>query len=230
MKILRTDYAAVKKYHVVSNVLCLSHIYNLMGKSVIMMNKEVSGMRKYIEFRRSALWTSVVFIILGMVLAIYPEMSGIVFTRGLAVGTLIYAAVRFYRWRKERIKGYLAIGDFMLGLVFGFIGLLGIFSPETILSFLPFVTGAALILDGIVKAPVVIEMMKVGSALHIPIALSAVLPLLFGVFLVAFPFKAAAALIMVFGIFLIADGACDIIGIIYFKKYEHEENAYRRGE
>ncbi|RGT72960.1 hypothetical protein DWX08_07985 [Ruminococcus sp. AF18-22] len=201
-----------------------------MGKSVIMMNKEVSGMRKYIEFRRSALWTSVVFIILGMVLAIYPEMSGIVFTRGLAVGTLIYAAVRFYRWRKERIKGYLAIGDFMLGLVFGFIGLLGIFSPETILSFLPFVTGAALILDGIVKAPVVIEMMKVGSALHIPIALSAVLPLLFGVFLVAFPFKAAAALIMVFGIFLIADGACDIIGIIYFKKYEHEENAYRRGE
>ena len=165
-----------------------------------------------------------------MVLAIYPEMSGIVFTRGLAVGTLIYAAVRFYRWRKERIKGYLAIGDFMLGLVFGFIGLLGIFSPETILSFLPFVTGAALILDGIVKAPVVIEMMKVGSALHIPIALSAVLPLLFGVFLVAFPFKAAAALIMVFGIFLIADGACDIIGIIYFKKYEHEENAYRRGE
>lgn len=179
-------------------------------------------MRQYLKIRRSALWTSIAFIILGMILAIYPEMSGILFTKGLAVVSLVYAAVRFYRWRKERLEGYLAIGDFAVGVVFTVIGLIGIFSPAVILSFLPFVTGAALILDGIVKAPVAIEMVKVGDAYHIPVVVAAVLPLLFGVFLTAFPFQAATALIMVFGIFLVIDGVCDIISVAYFRKYEKE--------
>lgn len=123
---------------------------------------------------------------------------------------------------KERLEGYLAIGDFAVGVVFTVIGLIGIFSPAVILSFLPFVTGAALILDGIVKAPVAIEMVKVGDAYHIPVVVAAVLPLLFGVFLTAFPFQAATALIMVFGIFLVIDGVCDIISVAYFRKYEKE--------
>lgn len=85
------------------------------------------------------------------------------------------------------------------------------FKPEIVLSFLPFVTGALLILDGIVKVPLIKEMWDWGNELRWSGILSAALPLLLGIFLAAYPFHAAAVVIRVFGIFLLVDGVSDIV-------------------
>lgn len=68
-----------------------------------------------------------------------------------------------------------------------------------------------MILDGIVKVPLIKEMWDWGNELRWSGILSAALPLLLGIFLAAYPFHAAAVVIRVFGIFLLVDGVSDIV-------------------
>lgn len=91
---------------------------------------------------------------------------------------------------------------------------------QNILSFLPFVTGALLVLDGFVKIPLMKEMWDWGRELRLSAVVSSLLPLVLGVFLMAYPFHAAAVVIRVFGIFLLIDGISDIIRSSKAKKYD----------
>lgn len=168
-------------------------------------------MERYYEVRLSSIGVAVCMILLGLVLTIYPEMSGTIFTRGFASIVLLFALSHVWKWsraRKYELGGTShLIGAVLLLILSG----IGFFRPEIILSFLPFVTGALLILDGMVKIPLMKEMWDWGKEFRWSAILSAMLPILLGIFLTAYPFHAATAVIRVFGIFLLADGISDLI-------------------
>lgn len=175
-------------------------------------------MEKYYEIRLSSAGIAVGMLLLGAVLIIFPEMSGMIFTRGLATAVLLYAFVNAWkglRARKHEMggKGYL-FGAAVLLVLSG----IGFFKPEIILSFLPFVTGALLVLDGIVKVPLIKGMWEWGNELRWSGILSAGIPLLLGFFLASYPFHAAAVVIRVFGIFLFLDGISDVIRSVLVRK------------
>lgn len=91
-------------------------------------------------------------VIFGAFLTIYSEMSGIIFTRGFASVVLLFALSHVGKWlraRKHEMGGTRnLIGAVLLLILSG----IEFFKREIVLSFLPFVTGALLILDGIVRS------------------------------------------------------------------------------
>ena len=79
--------------------------------------------------------------------------------------------------------------------------------PEFVLSFLPLTLGVLLLIDGIGKLPAALEARKLLPTAFLPLAISAVIPLLLGLILIMNPFDVTKFVIMFFGICLVIDGA-----------------------
>lgn len=176
-------------------------------------------MEKYYEIRLSGIGIAVCMAVFGILLTIYPEVSGIIFTRGFATIVLLLGLSHVYKGVRARKHEMGGTGDLTGGVLLLVLSGIGFFKPEIILSFLPFVAGSLLILDGFVKIPLIKELWGWGNTIRWSVILSALLPLILGVILAAYPFQAAAAVIRIFGIFLLVDGVSDISRSILVKKY-----------
>lgn len=168
-------------------------------------------MEKYYEIRLSSIGIAIAMIILGVLLTIYPEVSGIIFARGFAITVLVFALSNTWKGLRARKHNMGGTGNLAGAVVLLILSGISFFKPEIVLSFLPFVTGALLILDGLVKIPLVKDMWDWGGELRGIGILSVALPLLLGIFLAAYPFHAAAMVIRIFGIFLLLDGLSDVL-------------------
>lgn len=175
-------------------------------------------MEKYSEIRLSSTGIAVCMVIFGVVLTIYPEVTGRIFTRGFATVVLLFALSHMWKWSRARKHGMNGTGNFIGAVLLLILSGIGFFKPEIVLSFLPFVTGTLLILDGVVKIPLIKEMWEWGNELRWSGILSAGLPLILGIFLAAYPFHAATVVIRIFGIFLLIDGVSDLIRSSMVKK------------
>ena len=154
--------------------------------------------------RSASIWAAALYILLGLVLVLFPGMTGTVFCWALAIAAAVYAIGRLVRWFQGRKAGTASAADLLLGIIFLVLCLL----------FLPLVLGIVLLLDGIGKLPLAIDAGRDKDRLFWPLLISALLPLLLGILIVINPFGAAKAVIMFFGVSLIADGVCDLVAAI----------------
>lgn len=167
--------------------------------------------------RGASVWMSVLYIGLGAVLAIFPEMSSKVFCWCLGALALAFAVSRFWRAWKLRDPIYgdplLLGGSVAAGVVAAIFGAVCLWAPKTILSALPFVLGAVLLLDGVGKLPGTIDVLRSRMPGRWGYVLGVVIPLVLGVVLFFNPFSAVKGLVLFFGISLMADGICDLVGL-----------------
>ena len=152
---------------------------------------------------------SIISILLGILLLLFPEMSGTVFWRLLAFGVLLSAVVTFLYYLRNRTF-VPSNGSLYLGITLTAIGLFFWLQPIFILSFLPFVLGLILFIHGIGKLPLAIQSIKLSDYPKISILLSTIIPLILGTILIFNPFSAAKGVIMFFGLSLIIDGICTL--------------------
>ena len=166
----------------------------------------------------TSIWGAVLYIALGLLLLIFPGMSGTVFVWALAAGAAIYGLGRLIRYFRSRKAGSPAGGEAFLGIVLLAFALFCALQPHALLSFLPLVMGLLFLLDGIVKIPVAVAFVRERSGSLVPSLISTALPIILGILLLANPFGAARVAIMVFGAGLLLDGICDLITSILSRK------------
>ena len=164
--------------------------------------------------RSASIWAAALYILLGLVLVLFPGMTGTVFCWALAIAAAVYAIGRLVRWFQGRKAGTASAADLLLGIIFLVLCLFCLLRPASVLSFLPLVLGIVLLLDGIGKLPLAIDAGRDKDRLFWPLLISALLPLLLGILIVINPFGAAKAVLMFFGVSLIADGVCDLVAAI----------------
>ena len=148
--------------------------------------------------------------ILGLILLLFPGMSGSVFCWALAAGALLLGATHLVSYYNARRQGFSGAGDGFVGLFFVLIGVFCLISPATVLSLLPLALGIVLLLNALGKLPAVFEAFRMGSGSFRPLLISALIPLVLGIILVANPFGAAKGVIRFFGLSLMLDGICDL--------------------
>ena len=167
----------------------------------------------------TSIWGAILYIILGLLLLIFPSMSGTVFVWALAAGTAIYGIGRLFRYFRSRKDGNPATGEAFLAIIALAFALFCALRPYALLSFLPLVLGLLCLLDGVVKVPVAVAFVRErsGGAL-VPELISTILPIILGVLLLANPFGAARIAIMVFGAGLVLDGVSDLATAILSRK------------
>lgn len=173
----------------------------------------------YFWSRNATLGMAALYLALGVVLALFPGMSGTVFCWGLAAGAAIYATGALWRWHQGKKQGYSLPGLLFAGLLAAVLCLVCIFRPQFILAFLPLVLGIALLIDGIGKLPLAVDAVRTLHTALTPVLWAAVLPLVLGIVLVADPFGAAKAVIRFFGIGLILDGVCDLVTVLSARRH-----------
>ncbi len=102
-----------------------------------------------------------------------------------------------------------------MGLLFGAACVFSVGWQSSLLSFLPLALGAILLIDGIGKIPVMLEVQKEDAALFRLLLLAAVLPIVMSIVMFSNPFGATSRVITAFGIGLVIDGACDLSVLMY---------------
>lgn len=169
--------------------------------------------------RTASVWIALLYIILGLPLLLFPGASGSVFVWALAAGAAVYAVSHLWRYIRERKTGQASGGDLFLTVLPLAFSIFSLSWPQAILSFLPLVLGALLLVDGVGKVPLVIAAIRSKPPILIPLLLSSLIPIVLGTLLVVNPFHAAQMVIMIFGAALVADGVSDLVTAVMSQKF-----------
>lgn len=161
--------------------------------------------------RNASIWTAVLYILLGLLLAIFPDLSGTIFVWVLAAAVAVFGLIHLIRYLRARKTAQASGGMLFLAILALLFALFCALRPHAILSFLPLVLGILCLLDGIGKIPIAVAFVQDRSGSLIPALISTILPILLGILLIANPFSAARMVIMIFGIGLILDGISDLV-------------------
>lgn len=168
--------------------------------------------------RAASAWIAVLYMVLGLLLLLFPDASGRFFIQALAAGAVLYGVVHLWRYGQSRRTAEDSPGDLFLGILPLAFAAFALLRPLTILSFLPLTLGLLLLADGIGKAPLAIRAVRGRGADRLPQLIACLLPIVLGGLLVADPFQGARAVIMVFGFALLADGASDLATAILARR------------
>lgn len=152
----------------------------------------------------AAVW-SLCFLILGIAIVLYPEMSALTICWILGVLCIalgIYALIRYF---KLGFSGVFFRFDLTLGIARIIIGVLLITHPTGAVSLLPIAAGIYLILSSVFDIQLAVELRRFGMGNWIISLLLGVAGAVLAFLLFADPFKGAAALMVLLGVSLIVN-------------------------
>lgn len=169
--------------------------------------------------RKTSLWISIFYIILGIPLLFAPAQCLTLFKWLLFGGSIVYGIVRLLRYYQGQKDGYAQTSDKTLGILFLALGIFFLSFYNIIFSFLSLVLGILLLADGIGKIPVLISAKQESSIVVKPLIFSTVVPLILGIILIMNPFGLPKFVLMFFGVSLILDGAVDLYTVFYTRSH-----------
>ena len=174
-------------------------------------------MREFFHnMKLSFLLAAVLYVILGLVLLIWPGVSATVFCYAFGGILLIYGMVAIDSWQGSFVF------ELFLGIVAAALGLLFLLRPVIVASVLPVILGLFIVVDGLVNLKRALELRRMlYLRWTVPLALSAGSAVL-GLVIVFQPFLAAEALVMLIGAVLIYEGLSDLWTIFRVSQWTKE--------
>lgn len=161
-------------------------------------------------FTKSYCLTSVFFVVCGIVLLIWPDISMTTFCYALGVMGIIYGVAHIVIYfTKEHVVSIMEM-DLVTGIVTTAFGVFVLVNDKIFISILPFAIGVILMLEAVMKLQNSLDLKKLGFRKWWIVLIAAFAFLGIGLLLVYNPFEAALLMIYVIGASLLADGLIDI--------------------
>ena len=161
----------------------------------------------------------VAYIILGLILILWPSMSSSIFCWIVGIGSLVYGLFHLLNFWRAAQSGGGGRGELAVGIILAALGIFCLASPRTILSILPFFLGAMLLLDGASKIPRALEMRSFGFSRWWVEMLFAVVTAVLGLVLVFNPFSLVRLSVIFFGVSLLISGISDLVMAVWAGRY-----------
>lgn len=165
------------------------------------------------SIRNSLIFTSVLYVILGVVLMIYPTTALNISCILIGVVTLIYGGVR--------IAGYFRDGgtysnrfDLFFGVVLAAVGVFLLVCPQFIVSLIPIALGIYILVDSFTAMKKALDMKALGFEKWWISFLVALALALCGAVMIFNPFGTMASLVMFIGAGFIFDGVYTLVNTI----------------
>lgn len=183
-------------------------------------------MKEWFRNRKiSFVLAAALYLVLGLVLLIWPGVSIRVFCYAFGAILLLYGVVTIASFflRDGGGPGSFVL-ELFLGIVAAAVGLLFLIRPAFVASLLPVVVGLTILVDGLVnlKRALALRRMDYGRW-NVPLILS-IVSVALGLVVVIRPFLAAETLTMLIGVTLIYEGLSDLWTIF---KLSQQAKAYR---
>lgn len=158
------------------------------------------------QAKNSFLFMSVIYIILGFLLLIWPGRFLTWGCYALGVVVLLYGMSRIIAYMANKdLVSYLNV-DLVVGIIVAAIGLFLLLRPGVFISILPIVFGLFIIFNGIVKLQNAFDLKRLNYEKWWSIFIMSGISVLLGLFIIWNPFKAAAMTARIIGIVLIVEG------------------------
>lgn len=177
------------------------------------------NMEIYIKrYKKNSLLVSILLIILSLFLIFKPAFSlnFIVIILGSII--LINGIIRIisYFSNSKEISGF----DIKLiqGIIYITAGLLFIFKPTIVNSFLPFIVGTWIIIESVIKLQMITNLRNVSSINPLPILIMSIITFILGIVIILNPFSTAVAITTICGIFLLVSEIINIIESVFMLK------------
>lgn len=176
------------------------------------------------KIRKSFILTSLLYMALGIVLLVWPDMSLNVVCFSFGAVTLLYGVVKFFMYvANRRDGGFFYQVHLVVGVIAIALGVFFLMRPDIIISIFPIMIGLFIIFHSIVKVQGAFELRRVEYDKWWGILVAAIVTAGLGIIIVRNPFATVEAMVMAIGIILILDSLLNIASTIFafyvVKKY-----------
>ncbi len=165
-----------------------------------------------------SLFTTILFIVVGVLLIIKPEEIITMISTIIGIGILvvgIFAFVKYFRGQKNQ-------SGFSFDLVYGTIcavsGSLLILNPKAVASVLPLILGVWMLFNSILKIGYVLDLKKQSGKDWVSPFVLTILTLICGILFVFNPFKGATIITQILGATLVFYAFIDLINSFILKR------------
>jgi len=167
-------------------------------------------MKKTLNSVLGVVLVSILFILLGIVLIIWPDIAGKIVCYSLGVLILIFAAFRIVSFFTDKKVYFMFNLDLVVGLVAAGVGVYMLISPETVITVLPFMVGLLILFSSILDLQKALMLRNYGNPRWKSSLVLTFVKMALGIFMLAAPFLLAMAFIQVIGIALIYNGLSEL--------------------
>lgn len=168
-------------------------------------------MKEVKEFRKSYILISALYMVLGVVLLIWPTTSVKFICYGLGAAMLVlgitYGVIYF---TKDNLNGFLQM-DLVIGIICLAFGIFILLNPAFLASVLPFAMGIILLLGAVVKLQSAFNMKRLNFRKWYLVLLCAILIVVLGIVLLCNPFGNERFMILYIGSCLVLDGVTNLV-------------------
>ncbi len=173
---------------------------------------------RFERFNKNNVLLSILMVVLGLVLFIWPGQTLAVAGRILGIALLVGAAVSGYTWYKDRNKPGSNYTTLAIGILCLAAGLIVLIAPKGVVALLPRLIGVFIVVNGVINLAQALELRNVGQGSWTSTLVMAILTILAGAFLVFFASTVVDAVVMVIGGVLVYNGVSNIWIESRFKK------------
>lgn len=149
---------------------------------------------------------SLLFCALGVLLIIRPGISASVLCMLAGVALTVFGVVRIVSYCTSGAGRWAFQLELVVGLLSAVVGLILLIWPERVLSFVFFVVGIFVLVDGLTKIQLALDAKRLHVGSWLAIALLAAASCVLGVLLLLRPFSGANAVMVLTGCCFVAEG------------------------
>lgn len=169
---------------------------------------------------------SVLMLILGSCLIIWPETSLAVFCTITGIAMIVFGAVKLLGYFSKDLYRLAFQFDLALGILSVLFGLVIVIHPYNLITCVPVIVGIFVMLDGVFKIQTAMDARQFGLKAWWMVMLLAICSGGFGLLLVLNPFEGATALMILLGVTIVADGIQNLLIVLYTVQTTRERNEY----
>ena len=170
------------------------------------------------ELKKNMILLAVFYLILGIILVLFPEGSGYAICYLIGGLTIIYGIFHLVLYQRTKSPFVTYHYDLVQGIIGLAIGIYVIIVPEILIETLPVVLGVVVMIDSIVKIQNAWDLKRMGYDRWWLVMIGALVTLVFGLLMVFYPFTVYLSVIVFVGISLIVNGVSDLITIFILNK------------
>lgn len=166
------------------------------------------------ELKHNYAFSTILTVLVGLVLVIWPDISGKILCYTLGAGLIIMGAILIFSFIRGERLGVVNKFSMGMGIVLIVLGIFVCTNPQTVLSIIPVVVGIVILLHGCMDIAYTIDIKNTGASKWWLALLAAVITFAFGLSLVLHPYFAFEMTMTLLGIALLYDGGSDLVLII----------------
>lgn len=179
--------------------------------------KGVEAVNEVKQFSKSYILVSALYVVLGIVLCVWPNTSLKMICYGLGFVMVVlgitYGIIYF---TKENPAGFLQM-DLVIGIVCLAFGVFILLNPTFLATVLPFAMGIILLLGAVVKIQSALNMRRLKFAKWYAVLICALVIIVLGIVLLCNPFTKESHMVLYIGLCLILDGATNLVSLIFIQ-------------